>query len=354
MRRLAIAAVLLLVPFASISSAGASYDPVRGGVTKIQFDKRFLASLERGGVRLVPRAPAKRRGRSLFFPVSAGHLDPGLGKGEIEQEGAFVLSSSRKSVPFRKLVVKTAAAPLVARVGGSQLKVAQGARLSSERYGFGAAIQATGLKLTKKAATRLNKKLRPAAPFVAGQPVGSIFSAPQPLVASILPVGRATLAFDSAFLDKLNDHFVSVNPVFPAERMGASFTLPIIPQGILAPAGGLGTLRTGGEIEFLQLGAGQIFLHELWSDLGQGAVLAEVDVQPSPPFPGKLGQVPVLNLGTNAVVADPKTRTIALGGAPLTLPASTAASFNEAFAGGKQDFLAGETVGSFTFVAQGQ
>jgi hypothetical protein len=152
----------------------------------------------------------------------------------------------------------------------------------------------------------------------------------------------------------LDQHFVSLNPISPAERMGATFTMPIIAKGALAPDASMGTLRTGGEIEFLQLGAGQIFWHEPWFDVGLHAALAEVDMQPTPAFPGKLGQLPILSLSGGAIESDPAARTITLAGAPLTLAPGTAAAFNQAFAAGKNDFIAGEYLGALSFSAKGR
>jgi hypothetical protein len=346
---LSLVLVLLMAP-----AVRAAYDPVGGGVTRLVLDKRFAALLERGGVRISAMAGATKRGRALTFPVSGGSFDPAAGAGEIENEGTLVFRSTRSRVRIRKLVVKTARAPLVARVGGSQLKIVTSAARRSRRNGFGSEFSARKLELTEKVATRLNKKLRPGQPFSAGQVIGSLVSEPQPLVTAIVPIGRATLVFDSAFVAKLDQHFVSLNPIFPAEHVGPTFTLPVIAGGALAPDGSHGTLRTGGDIEFLQLGAGQVFWHELWFDVGSITALAEVDVEPTPAFPGKLGQVPVLTLGGGAMTVDPGARTISLAGAPLTLPAATASTFNQAFAEGKEDFRAGEVAGALSFTAQGQ
>jgi hypothetical protein len=353
MRRAA-ALLPLLVLLAAAPAAGAAYDPVGGGVTRLVLDKRFAGFLARAGVRLTAKAGAAKQGRALVFPVSGGNLDPTLGQGEVEQEGSIVFSSPRRRLMVRKLVVKTTRAPLVAKVGGSQLKVATSTATGSRRRGFGTVFSARELKLTAKVATRLNKKLQPRQQFVAGQLIGTVTTAAQPLVTSVVPTGRATIVFDAAFVAKLDQHFVSLNPIFPAEHVGPTFTLPIIANGELAPDASQGTLRTGGEIEFLQLGAGQVFWHELWFDLGLGGTVAEVDVEPTPAFPGKLGQVPVLAFGAGTVGSDPGARTIALGGASLTMPAETAATFNQAFAEGRSDFGAGELVGSVSFTAQAQ
>lgn len=353
MKRVA-ASLALALALAFPLAARASFDPVGGGTTRIVLDKRFAAFLERAGVSITAREGAAKRGRTLVLPVTGGSFDPTIGRGEVEQQGSFLFDGPGRGLRVRKLVVKTTAAPLVARVGGSQLKVATSAATDSRRRGFGTAFSARKLELTAKVATRLNKKLRPRQQFEAGQSIGKLVTEARPLLASVVPAGRASFVFDSTFVAKLDQHFVSLNPISPAERMGLTFTLPIIAGGALAPDASAGTLRTGGEIEFLQLGAGQVFWHELWFDVGLHAALAEVNVQPTPAFPGKLGQIPVLSLGAGVAASDSDARTIALAGVPLTLAGATAATFNQAFAAGEEDFKPGEFIGTLSFAAQGQ
>lgn len=356
MRREAGAAIALafLALLAIAPLAHATYDPLGSGTAKLTLDKRFLSFLAKDGIKLTASAGAKRKGAAITLPVSAGNMDPTIGKGEIDTEGTIVFQNERKRVPLRSLVLKTKHSPLIAKVGGSQLKLATSAKLSSRRAGFGTAFGAKALKLSAKVATRLNKKLRPEAPFAQGQPLGTLASNAQPKLATILEQGRATLLFDSAFLAKLDSLFVSVNPIFPAEHNGATFTFPIILGGQLAPDGSAGTLRTGGSVELLQLHAGQLFWHEPWLDLAARSDSAEVDVEPTPSFPGKLGRIGVFDLGAAAVASDPQARTISVSGAPLALQAQTAKALNEAFAEGKEAFKAGEAAGALSFTAAGQ
>lgn len=353
--RIAVAMVAILGAVAAPPTANATYDPLGSGTTKLTLDKRFTAFLARDGVKLKTNG-AVRTGKAVTLEIVGGNFDPTLGKGEIDNEGSLIFENSRKRVPLRDLVVKTKHSPLIAKVGGSQLKVASSARLSSRRAGFGSDFEARQLKLTGKVATRLNKKLRPSVPFVEGQPLGTLRSQPQPQLVTILATNKATYAPDSDFFAKLHAHFVSVNPIAPAELApGPLFYLPVIPGGQIAPDGSSGTLRTGGSLELLQLGGGQIFWHEFWIGLDTKVALAEVNVQPSPPYPGKLGQLPVLDTGLTATISpDPANRTISLSGLQLTVNAATAKTLNEAFAEGKEDFKAGEVAGTLSFTAQGQ
>jgi hypothetical protein len=356
MRRQATAASALtaLALLAIAPAAQATYDPLGSGTTKLSLDKRFVSFLKADGIELSASAGAKRKGAAIALPVSGGNVDPTVGQGEIDQAGTITFQSQRKRLPWRDLVVKTKHTPLIAKVGGSQLKLATSSKLSSKREGFGTAFAAKALKLTAKVATRLNKKLRPKVPFTQGQLLGTLSSSAQPALVTILEQGKATVALDPAFVEEMNAHFVSINPIFPAEHLVAGFTFPIVVGSQIAPDASQGTLRTGGAFEFLQLHAGQVFWHEPWLDLGVRSDSAEVDVEPTPTFPGKLGRVGILDLGAATVASEPKARTISVSGASLTLQASAAKTLDEAFAAGKEDFKAGETVGTVSFVAQGQ
>jgi len=271
-----------------------------------------------------------------------------------ELEGGLKLQSAGKHLPLNHLMVKTKRTPLFAKVGGGQLKIASASKLSFARQGFGSRFTAQKLKLTAKLAERLNKRLDLKGTFSEGQPLGTLISRTDPATATVLAANKATLVLDPETLAKLNALFVSVNPIFPAEHTGSTFSFPIVVGGAIAPNASAGTLRTGGDLELLQLGGGQIFQHEFWLDLGAKSDSAEVNVQPSPPYPGKQGRIGVLDLGAATVSSDPRARTITVSGAPLTLQAQTAARFDEAFAAGKEVFRAGEAFGTLSFTAQGQ
>jgi hypothetical protein len=350
---IAIAALLALFVLAPIAEG--AYDPVGSGTAKLTLDRRFARFLSQNEIKLTATKPARKKGAALLLPVTGGNLDPGTAKGEIVANGNLVFEGERGRVPLRNLTVKTKREPLIAKVGGSQLKLASSSRLSAKRQGFGLAFSAKALELSAKFVTRLNKKLRPKAPFYEGQPLGTLTAKAQPQLATVLEANRATIAFDPAFLAKLDSRFVSLNPIFPAEHGGPTFTFPIAAGGAIAPNGSQGTLRVAGSLEMLQLGAAQVFWHEPWLDLGARSESAEVDVEPTPAFPGKLGRVGIMDLGAASVISDPKARTVSVSGAPLTLGAQAAATLNEAFAQGQPPaFAAGEMVAFLSFTAQTQ
>jgi hypothetical protein len=338
-------------------AASATYDSLASGQGVISLAPSCRALLKQEGIVLSGRKGAKvKRQRTAVLPVSGGEADPVLAKGSFELGGELVLARSRKSLSFKFVTVNSKPSPLYAKIGGGQQKVAKAKSASFLRRGFGYGYRAKGLRLSSKTATRLDKRLDTDA-FEAGQLLGSLEVDANPAAVAVLPEGRATLTLDPAFAAKLSSLFVSRNPVFPAEHQGDTFTLPIAPEGQLAPDASGGTLRTGGAIELLQLGGGQLFWQALWVQPAEGQVAAEAELDPSPPYPGKQGQVGVFALGRGQVQGDPKARRIAVTGAPLTLTPLTAQNLNEAFSQplGEGDlFAAGELAGSISFTAQGQ
>lgn len=336
------------------SVAEAKNDPLGSGTTKLTLDKSFLSYLAKNDLKLKAKLGAKRQGKTIAMPITGGTMDLAEGMGEIDQEGTIVFEGAKGKVPFREIAIKTKKTPLIAKVGGSQLKIAQAKSISSKRQGFGSTFTAQKLTLTAKAATRLNKKLRPKAPFKEGQLLGSLTSTPQPELITIEDKGRATLAFDPAFVAKLDSRFVSLNSVFPAEHQGATFTFPIAAGGSLAPDGSQGTLRSAGEVEALQLHGAQLFWREIWLDLGAHQASVEAELDPSPPYPGKSPRGALFDIAPTPVASDPKSRTISVSGAQLTLNAVGAQELNEAFGEGKALFAVGEVVGAVGFAAVGK
>jgi Htaa len=339
--------------------ARADYDPLGSGTTKLTLDKSFLALLAKNGVKLSATAPAKLKGGAVTFPVSGGKFDPTAAKGTVEHEGALVFKAGNKSVPIKALQLKTTQkhSPLSAKVGGSQLKLAGAKSLTVTRSGFGNKVKVQTLTLSSKLATRLGKKLRLKDVFKEGLPLGQTLTSANPVTIALLGQNKAAFSFDPGIEAKLRSLFVAVNPIFPAEHIGAQFTLPIF-GGTIAPDASQGTLETSGSLEFLQLGGGQVFWAEDWLDLAAKTAGPEVNVQPSPPFPGKLGRTPVATFAFTApALADAKARTVTVNGAALALGAATAATFNELFAkpqGKDGVFVAGEALGTISFTAQGQ
>ncbi len=346
-------ALALLGPVALLApvSAGATYDPVGVGSTTLHLAPSFTKQLHRSGVKLRAVQGAQLRGRAVIFPSSAGRLDPVSGQGTIKHTGALQISKGSRSLLLKSLILKTTArrSPLAAKVGGGQLKLGSSRPIAVSRNGFGVKATIKDLRLTTKFAVRLDHKLGLRGAFRTGQQLGSSLSRVEPELATIAASGRVNFNPAATFLAKLNELHVALNPIHPAERPGA-FELPIA-GGRIAPDGSAGTVETSGSLEALQLGGGQIFWHELAIEIDAASVSPEVDVQPSPPYPGKVGSVAIATLGVTGATPDPAKRTVSLSGS-LALGTTGAAQMNQAFAESKPFFVEGEALGTVSAVIE--
>jgi hypothetical protein len=355
---LAIAACLaVLLCRAGAADALGAYDPVSSGRTALRFDPQFLSVLKSNSVKVRGRQGAIFRAGVLSFPVDGGKFDPTTEGGTVEHGGAAAFATPAASVPLKDLQLKTTrrSAPLAARLGGGQLKLGRARSSSVQRDGFGDRITVSKLALSAKAATRLSKRLHLRGAFQEGMSIGSAVTRVQPETVAIEGKGRVSFDLDPGIAAKLNELHVAVNPIFPAEHPG-SFTLAIF-GGKLAPDLSSGRLETQGGLEFLQLGGGAVTWSDAAFDLSAGALVPAVQVQPSPPYPGKLGEVPVAALGLppGSTSTDPPRRTLSISGATLALSSAAAATFNEAFARPQERddvFAAGDALGRVAVVAQ--
>ena len=352
---LGLIALPALVP---AGAASASYDLIGSGSGKITLDKGFSKLLKTNGIKLSGRKGAKVKGKVVTLPAVGGKADPTIKKAEIDLGGELFFVHEKQSVNVRSVALKTKPTPIFAKVSGGQLKLVKASKVTLERDGFGNELLATNLKLTQKTAVRLNKKLHVEA-FEEGQKLGSLRAPTQPKTVAILPSGNVTLSLDPTMVAKLDANSTSVTPIFPAEHVGPVFTLPIVGGGQVAPDGKAGTLRTGGSMEFLHLGAGQLFWKEAWLDFGGPFVTSEenlIKLAPAGTFGADLGRVPYIDLKipNGGFTTNPTGLTMSVAGAAVTLQAETASLFNKGLAEDKDDFHAGELLGTVSFVAQSQ
>jgi hypothetical protein len=356
---LALALAALIASMAFAPAAQAIYDPIASGTTKLTLEKSFLALLKQNAVKLAGAGGAKLKAGVASFPVSGGKFDPTTSNGFVEHGGALFFAAGKRKVPLTSLQLKTSQrhAPFSAKFGGGQLKVASAGKIAVGREGFADRVAVSTLKLSAKVATRLNKKLRLKDAFKAGQPVGSTVTRANPRTVAIREVGKASFVFDPGTAAKLASLFVAINPIFPGEHPGP-FTLPIL-GGTISTTASEGTIQTLGSIELIQIGGGQVFLHEAAVELAAAAYSPELELAPSPPYAGKLGRVAVgpLSLAAASVSSDPAARTVSVANATVSMGANLAAAFNDAFAKPLKRssvFAAGEVLGSISFTAQAQ
>jgi hypothetical protein len=354
---IALAATLTLLTITPPTQA--TYNPLSSGTTKLTFAGPFLKVLSENKVKLSATGGATLKNGTVTFPLSGGKFDPTSANGFLEHAGSLFFKAGPRKVPLSSLQLKTSQrhAPLSAKFGGGQLKVASTPKLTVTREEFGDKVIVKTLALSSKVATRLNKKLGLKGAFEAGQLLGSSVSLANPQTVAISEAGKASFVFDPGIAAKLQSLFVAINPIFPAEHPGP-FTLPIF-GGTISTSASEGTVQSLGAIELIQIGGGQVFLREAWVELGSGGYAPELELTPSPPYPGKLGRAPVgaLSLAGAAVSADPGARTVSVTGATVLLGANLASAFNDAFAkplGRGEVFHAGEVLGSLGFVAVGE
>lgn len=359
MRRLtAVLAVLAVVGAIAVPSAGAAgYDPIASGQTVLKLAPSFARLLRSSGVKLEGQGGVEVSGRVVFFPLTAGKLEPVEAKGTMEHGGRLVFRVGAKELPLRSLQLKTTrpTSPFAAKLGGGQLKLSTGARFTGARRGFGAEFRATGMRLAAKVATRLDKKLGLRDVFRAGQAFGSAATAVEPATVGLAAGGKVELTIDPGFASKLSGFFVAVNPIFPGEHLG-SFTFPI-GGGVLSPGGSTGVVKSTGGIEFVQVGGGQFIIRNPEPEISAAQVNGEYQLILATTGPGPNQVGPILGLGTGVYSAEPTARTITASGAQLTLSSTMAQAFNEAFAkplGRPDAFIAGETLGSIGFTTTGE
>jgi hypothetical protein len=351
-------AAIMLTYLACAAAAQARFDPIAGGTTKLILAKSFATLLKANGVSVKAAGGATYKSGVATFPVSGGKLEPVSVVGSVEHEGALVFAAGGHTLPLKGLVLKTTrrSSPLSAKFGGGQLKLASSSKLTSTRQSFGVASRVTQIRLSAKAATRLDKKLGLKGVFAEGQLLGSSTTNARPETVTIKEGGRAELTLAPEFASKLSSLFVAVNPVFPAEHLGTPFTLRIS-GGQIAPDASSGTLETAGALELIQQDGGQAFFRELAPELGLASTRSEYQFIASPTSPGPTVTGPLLGLGGGTVVSEPKARTIAVSGAPLPLTDATAQSLNETFAksqGKTTLFQSGESLGTLSFTAQAE
>jgi len=355
--RCAVVLSVLALFVVNVPDARATYDPLASGATRLTLSTSFMVLLKRNRVELSASDGAKLKGRTISFPVSGGKFDPRRAKGTVDHEGTLLLQAGRHRIRMGALLLRTTQkhAPFSVKLGGSQLKLAETPKVVITRAGFGSTIGIGSLTLSAKVAIRLGRKLHLRGVFEPGQALGSSATTATPLTVALQGSGRISFELDPSFTAKLQSLFVAVNPIFPAEHPGP-FAFPIF-GGTLAPDSSSGRLAAQGALEFLQLGGGQVFWREPHLDFADRLFTAEAEVDPEPPYGGKLGPVSVAGLSGGNPSADQKSRTLSLGGVTLTSEAATAAIFNEVFAkpqGKDGVFVAGEALGSLAFTARGQ
>ncbi|MGE5283311.1 MAG: HtaA domain-containing protein [Chloroflexota bacterium] len=389
----ALAASLALAPFASATS-----DPVAGGTTTVTLSKGLFKKLKKKKVKTLKLSPGKVKNRKVTLPVGGGSMDPTNGLGSLELNGGFKFKRGKKQAPVKRLVLDTAHSSLKGKVANKQMKIASVVGLSYSRNGFGVNVKVTKLKLTSKAAKRLNQKLgfggkskkkskratgskeSEQGPFKGGQVLGGSSSESQPKTVAVVATSKADLLTNETtvktfVLPPPTGLAVKIEPIEPTELVAEEnpFTPLLrfpISGGSIAPDASSGIVETNGGVKLVQeleVGTTTMTLANIWVDLGAKTATVEVTVEStiSPELNlGSLGarsSIADLNLAGATIVSDPTNRTVSVQNATATLQLITAETLNSIF-GAPFDafeiphgtFKEGDGLGTFSFTAQTQ
>lgn len=359
----ALAASLALAPLASAAS-----DPLAGGTTTLTVKKGFKKKLNRKKIKLLKWGSGKVKNRNVTLEVTGGSLDPLTGEGTTEQGGGFKFKYRKRTVPVTELTIDRTGKAAYAKVANARMKFGFLGKYSYAREGFGVNVNAGKLKLTGKAARRIDNKLgmKKQKPFKGGDVMSNAYSATQPKTVAVLPGGEATLVTSLPTVAKFVGLGVELTPIAPATEELALPPLFFFPigGGTIAPDGMGGIVETLGGVELQQeplLGLTLTMkLNAIWVDLTAKTATVEVDIQSSnpelAPTPGNIGRSSIadLDLAGATIVSDPSSRTVSVSNATASLQEVTALVLNEVFAGKAEVFKGGDPLGTFSFVAHTQ
>jgi endonuclease/exonuclease/phosphatase family metal-dependent hydrolase len=152
-----VSALALFLIFASAASAAS--EPLTGGATDLTLTKGFKKKLSRNGVKVLASGSGKVSGRTVELAVSGGSIDTAAGQGTIEHGGGFKLKRGKRTASITAVTIELSTGAVVAKVANSKMKLGTLGPVSYTRNGLTVNVSSGGVKLTAKAAKRLNKKL---------------------------------------------------------------------------------------------------------------------------------------------------------------------------------------------------
>lgn len=375
-------ALFALLAFAPIASA--SSDPVGSGSTKMVVTKGFKKKLSKKKVKLQKWGSGKLKGRQITLRVTGGAYDPLTGQGRVSNKPSdgFKLKYGKRTVPISDIEVNTVQKLVRAKVANAKMKFANlGKQFPSTRDGFGTAYAWGKVKLTGKAAKRINSKLGLKNAFKGGNVISNVSGTAQPSEATLVPTGNANLALSASALEKLAKVALPVElSIVPPTSIVAPGPPPTVAfpigGGALAPDASKGTLQTTGGLKLTQNlepatkvpgDVTTVTLANIWVDMGTLQATVEVSIENpvnAKANLGNLGRASIadINLAGATIVSDPVNRTISVQNASAFLQAVTAETLNsvfitpieEALKVPQEKFAPGDPLGTFSFVATTQ
>jgi endonuclease/exonuclease/phosphatase family metal-dependent hydrolase len=152
-----VSALALLLIFASAASAAS--ESLTGGATDLKLTKGFKKKLSRNHVKVLASGSGKVSGGTVELAVTGGSIDTAAGQGTIEHGGGFKLKRGKRSAAITRVTIELSTGAVVAKVANSTMTLGTLGPVTYTRNGVNVEVSSGGLKLTAKAAKRLNKKL---------------------------------------------------------------------------------------------------------------------------------------------------------------------------------------------------
>lgn len=354
-------ALLLLIPAgaAAVSSQAVGID---GGDATVILDGKLRHALDAAGIEAEPLKPAHRLAKTIVLPLKPeGGFELRYGTGYAFLRGGIRLSADGRSVAIRRLVLNTTKQRLSGVVAGRAITLAGTDEVKASRTDLGILVKVGSLRLTPRSAAIIGSKLGRPDLFKPHRLLGRV-SIGAPLWA--VPVTKGTIDFslDDGFVQKLSGLGVSVAPYGPATLLSAApltYSFGDL-KGEIDPQFEHGQVIASRDQGLKLVQAGSPEPREaIWREIrigfenGYGGVGSDV-VTASWTLPlGVAGGAPALGqieFGTSPSY-DAKGGVFSSSRTPATLSPYAVKPLNDAFAGGKEVFTAGEPLGSFSFVA---
>lgn len=371
-RRLALAsaAAFATALLAFAATASAARDPIATGDTDLHLKKGMLRKLDNLGVAVQGVGAGTVTGRKIGLEVRDGMFDPTDAQGFVEVRGGFKLLRGSRGTAVWNITVNTVKGAVYAKVAGARMQLGTLLIPSAGREGFGARVKFGKLALTPKAANRLSNRLglRGSKRIDGGRVLSNTFVLTVPRTVTLLPDGAAKLTANGVALGKFAAKGVKVPDGFTAlppatEPTPTSLQVPVI-GGALAPDGSAGTVDTAGGLQILKEAkpfSPTVKMANMTLDFGAKTASVELELLPSPPFPGAAGSPALASLVVKGpgVTANPVTRQIAIVG-EARLQANTATTLNNVFnqpapePPPSSNFVVGDPLGNFSLSVQAQ
>lgn len=351
------------------ASAFAERDPIASGVTDLHMKNGFMRKLGNLGVSVQPIGSGSVSGRKIGLTVRGGKLNPVNVLGFLDTRDGFKFQLGNRGVPVTQLTVNTVKGAVYAKVAKARMQIGTFTPPTSEREGFGANFKAGKLALNEKATRRISNRLglQGSKRLNPGRVLSNLYSAAQPETVTILAQSSASLTGNAATLEKFVAKGVKVpegiTPIAPATKPTATtFTLPIT-GGTLAPDASKGMVETAGGVQVLKDTDSldpTMRMSNVQIDLATKTATVELEILPSPPFPGKAGRTPLVDvvLPPNSIMANPVARTISIQNAEARLQATAASTLNDVFnqpapqPPPSSNFVVGDPLGTFSMTVQ--